>query len=148
MTEAAIALAILAIAATVVLAVQLRSLTRRMAAVPKDGDVVALLGEIDTDLAAVEQALAGISPRVALVENQIPLALSHVGVVTYDAFGNIAGQMSRSIAVVDQHGDGVVISVLVGRNETLFFAKQVVSSRGAEELSPEEQQAVEKALAR
>jgi hypothetical protein len=74
--------------------------------------------------------------------------LSCTGVVTYDAFGNIAGQLSRSIAIVDPMGNGLVISVLVGRSETLFYAKQVARGRGVEELSPEEQQAVEKALAR
>jgi len=148
MTEAALAGAVIALLAAAALAAQVRSLTRRMAAVPKDGDVVALLGEIDADLETVEQTVAGLVPRVTAVENEIPHSLSCVGVVTYDAFSNIAGQMSRSIALVDQMGNGLVISVLVGRTETLFFAKQVVRSQGVEELSPEEQQAVEKAMAK
>jgi Protein of unknown function (DUF4446) len=148
MTEAALVIAVIALGVAVVVAVQARSLARRMAAVPKDGDVVSLLGEIDHDLNTVEQTVSDLGPRLAKVENQIPFALSCTGVVTYDAFGNIAGQLSRSIALVDQVGNGLVISVLVGRTETLFYAKQVQRGRGLEELSPEEQQAVEKALAR
>ena len=148
MTEAALIIAIAALGVAVVLWFRVRALTRRMAAVPQDGDVVSLLGEIDRDLGAVEQTVAGLGPRVAAVENEIPYSLSYTGVVTYDAFGNIAGQLSRSIALVDQMGNGLVISVLVGRSETLFYAKQVARGRGLEELSPEEQQAVEKALAR
>ncbi len=74
--------------------------------------------------------MAGLGPRVAAVENEIPYSLSYTGVVTYDAFGNIAGQLSRSIALVDQMGNGLVISVLVGRSETLFYAKQVATGPG------------------
>lgn len=148
MTEAALAIAVIALGLAAVLAYQLRALSQRLASVPKDGDVVSLLGEIDQDLNTVEQTLTALGPRVAKVENQLPYALSCTGVVTYDAFGNIAGQLSRSIALVDQVGNGLVISVLVGRSETLFYAKQVARGRGIEELSPEEQQAVEKAIAR
>jgi hypothetical protein len=148
MSEAALAIAVIALGVAGWVAVQARSLTRRMAAVPKDGDVVSLLGEIDRDLETVEQTVADHGPRLARVESEIPFALSCTGVVTYDAFGNIAGQLSRSIAIVDPMGNGLVISVLVGRSETLFYAKQVARGRGVEELSPEEQQAVEKALAR
>jgi hypothetical protein len=76
------------------------------------------------------------------------LAISYTGIVTYDAFDNIAGNQSRSIALLNAQGDGLVISLLVGRNETLFFTKQIRGHVGMEELSPEEAEAVSQALAR
>ncbi len=68
--------------------------------------------------------------------------------VSFDAFGDITGNLSRAIALLDRVGDGMVLTVLVGRGETLFFAKQVRGGRGAEKLSPEEHAAIDRALAR
>ena len=87
------------------------------------------------------------TPPLAAIEQSLPSAITHVGVVAYNAFGNIAGNQSRSIALLNVTGDGLVISVLVGRDETLFFAKQVRAFTGEEALSPEELAAVERAYA-
>jgi len=56
--------------------------------------------------------------------------------------------LSRSIALLDARGNGVVISLLVGRTETLFFTKQVRGMEGVEELSPEEKEAIAEAVGR
>jgi hypothetical protein len=69
-------------------------------------------------------------------------------VVAYNAFGNIAGQQSRSIALLNQRGDGIVITLLSSREETLFFTKQVAEGVGTEALSPEDSTAVDRALGR
>ena len=68
--------------------------------------------------------------------------MSRTGVVSYDAFGDISGNLSRSIALLNGVGDGVVISLLVGRSETLFYVKQIREGKGSEPLSPEEQEAI------
>lgn len=147
MIYAALAIAVVALGLAGWLAVQVSALGKRLAAVPKDGDVVAYLKELDTDLGSVETAVDGMQPRLASLEARIPSALSHVGVVTYDAFGNITGNMSRSVALLDEGGSGLVFTVLVGRAETMFYTKQVKDGLGLEELSPEEQASVSKALA-
>jgi hypothetical protein len=54
--------------------------------------------------------------------------------------------MSRSIAMVNDRGDGIVVTILVSREETLFFTKEVRLGRGSEQLSPEEQAAVDRAM--
>ncbi len=72
---------------------------------------------------------------------------SRTAAVAYDAFGNIAGHMSRSVAMLDERGSGLVFTVLVGRNETMFYTKQIKDGRGLEELSPEEQASISKAIA-
>jgi hypothetical protein len=67
--------------------------------------------------------------------------------VVYDAFDDIAGNLSRSIALLNERGDGVVISMLVGRAEARFFTKVVQHGTGREVLSPEEEAAIRQAMA-
>ena len=142
----ALAVAVLSLALAAWLVLQVGTLKRKLSAVPEDGDVVRILRDLDTDLAAAETTVADMAPRLAAVESRMPYAISHVGVVSYDAFGDITGNQSRSIALVDAQGNGIVISLLVGRNDSRFFTKQVRARQGTEELSPEETAAVTQAL--
>ncbi len=146
MTIAALTVAAIALLVSVALAVQVQGLRRRLEGVPTDGDVVGLLRTLDQDLDALESIVGDVAPRLARVEHELPNAISRTGVVVYDAFGDIAGNLSRSIALLDGRGDGLVISLLVGRSETLFYTKQVRALRGLEELSPEEAEAVAQAV--
>lgn len=125
---------------------QLTRIRGKVAAVPQDADVFGLLRRIDNDLARLDHAFAAMEPRLAGVESQLPAAISRTGIVSYDAFGDIAGDLSRSIALLDSEGNGIVISLLVGRSETRFFTKQVKLREGAEPLSPEEEAAIDQAL--
>ena len=75
-------------------------------------------------------------------------ALTRVALVRYDAFGEMSGRMSFSLALLDEHGDGVTITAISGRTDTRVYAKGIANGRGEHELSPEEQQAVASALAR
>lgn len=128
------------------LAYELVAIKRRVAAVPADGDVFKALRELDSDLASVEAAVADVMPRVAGLEAKMPHAITHTGVVSYDAFDNITGNQSKSIALLNDAGSGVVISMLVGRSETLVFTKQIVAGSPNEPLSPEERNAMRTAL--
>jgi hypothetical protein len=75
-------------------------------------------------------------------------ALSQVALVRYDAFGEMSGRMSFSLALLDEHGDGVTISAVAGPTDTRVYAKAVADGKGEHDLSPEEQQAVAAALAK
>ena len=147
MIIAALAIAAVALIVAVVAVMQNRALHARLNAVPKDGDVVGLMRELDVDLSAAEKTLADFGPRLEAVERALPRAVSFVGVVSYNAFGDITGNLSRSVALLDHRGSGLIISVLVGRAETMFFTKLVRERRGVEELSPEEYAAIEQAMA-
>ena len=105
-----------------------------------------MLRRIDNDLAELDHAVMSMKPRLAAVESKLPEAISYTGIVSYDAFGDITGNLSRSIALLDRDGNGIVISLLVGRTETRFFTKLVRSSSGGEPLSPEEEAAISQAL--
>jgi hypothetical protein len=77
---------------------------------------------------------------------QVQGALSNVALVRYDAFGEMSGRMSFSLALLDEHGDGVTLSAIAGPADTRVYAKAIVDGKGEHELSPEEQQAVSSAL--
>jgi Protein of unknown function (DUF4446) len=74
-----------------------------------------------------------------------PRALRDVGIVRYDALNEMSGRLSFSLALLNTLGDGVVISSINGRAETRTYAKPIVVGKGAQELSPEEAQAVHSA---
>ncbi|KAB7744015.1 DUF4446 family protein [Nostocoides sp. F2B08] len=79
---------------------------------------------------------------VAALRAEIAAALRHVAVVRYDAFGDMGGRLSFSAALVDDAGDGVVISAIHARGESRTYAKGLVSGRSDTTLTPEEQQAL------
>ena len=69
-------------------------------------------------------------------------ALRHVAVVRYDAFGDMGGRLSFSAALLDDAGDGLVLTSINGRSETRTYAKGVVSGESDHSLSPEELEAI------
>lgn len=74
--------------------------------------------------------------------------LSRVAVVHYDAFEDLGGRLSFSAAVLDDEGRGLVLTTIHGRSETRSYVKQVPppADGSQRELSPEEDQAVGKAM--
>ena len=73
-------------------------------------------------------------------------ALRHLAVVRYDAFGDMGGHLSWSLAILDDEGDGVVLTAIHGRSDTRTYAKNVAAWSSGTQLSPEETEAI--ALAR
>jgi hypothetical protein len=75
-----------------------------------------------------------------------PRSVRNIGIVSYDALNELSGQLSFSLALLNAHGDGVVLSSINGRAETRTYAKPIVAGRGGgQELSPQETQAVRSA---
>ena len=62
--------------------------------------------------------------------------------IRYDALQEMSGQMSFSLALLNSAGDGIVLSSINGRAETRTYVKAVVAGQGAQQLSPEEQEAI------
>jgi len=73
-------------------------------------------------------------------------ALRRVAVVRYDAFGDMGGRLSFSAALLDDAGDGLVLTSINGRTETRTYAKGIAAGRGEQKLSPEEQEAISAAM--
>jgi hypothetical protein len=95
----------------------------------------------------VEDTSSGLEGRMATAEQRIDGALAYRAVVRYDAYGEMSGQQSSSIALLDSHRSGVVLSSILHRENARVYVKQVVDGRAEHELSPEEQEAVSAALA-
>ena len=148
MNIAFIVIVVLVLVLAIWQAVQIQGLRQRLNSVPEDGDVIAMLTSIDSRITESESRLTLDSQRLADLEEQMSYALSYIGVISYNAFGNIVGNRSRSIALLNQQADGLVITILTSREETMFFTKEVRAGVGIEELSPEEQAAVDRAVVR
>ncbi len=148
MSVALVIAVILAVILAIWQTIQIQAVRAKVDAVPDDGNVVSMLRKLDEQSKTNTVSIEGFAKRVDVLEERMPYAISHVGVVAYNAFGNITGAQSRSIALLNQRGDGIVISLLTSREDTVFFAKEVRSGKGVEELSPEETAAVDRALGR
>jgi hypothetical protein len=86
--------------------------------------------------------VAHLDSTLAATRRDLAMALRHVSVVRYDAFGDMGGRFSFSAALLDDAGDGLVITSIHGRSETRSYLKGLTSGKADIELSPEEEQAV------
>jgi hypothetical protein len=88
----------------------------------------------------------GLRQEVAALRAEAKGALRHLGVVRYDAFASneqsVGGRLSWSLALVDDGGDGVVLTAIHGRSEARSYAKSLVGWSCDQPMSPEEQDAV------
>ena len=89
---------------------------------------------------------AALGEQLAALRADVGTALRHVAVVRYDAFQDMGGRLSFSAALLDDAGDGLVITAISGRSESRTYAKGVQGGSSEHSLSPEEQQAIEAAL--
>ena len=146
MTWLLVAIVLLVVVLAVWQTIQLQQIRRKVEAVPSDGNVFGALDRIETMGHRLDATTTDLEARVADLERRIPLAVNRTAIVSYDAFGNLSGQLSRSIALLNDVGDGIVITILVSREETLFFVTEVRDGHGTEILSPEESAALDHAL--
>ena len=80
--------------------------------------------------------------EVAALKAENTQALRNLAVVRYDAFTDTGGQLSWSMALLDDSGSGVVLTSIQGRNESRTYAKNVNDWTSETQLSPEEEDAI------
>ncbi len=102
---------------------------------------VSLQGRIDDLHRAVDEVAAGL----ARVDRRVDGALARTSIVRYDAFEG-TGQQSASIALLDAGRSGVVLTAIQSRDYARIYMKELDGGRAPVALSPEEQQAVERAM--
>ena len=107
-----------------------------------DDAVGALLGKIDR----LEQAVRALNATDKRQQVQIEGSVRRVGVLRYDAFEDVGGRLSFSCALLDDHGTGVVLTSLNGRQETRVYAKPVTTGQSSYNLSQEEAEAIRQAM--
>jgi branched-subunit amino acid ABC-type transport system permease component len=149
----AIAAAVTAAVALLVLLIVWRRLTRLEAAqkvVLTSGNrdllefVVALQGRIDDLHRVVDEVATGLSR----VDRRVDGAVTNVAVVRYDAYEGTGGQQSASVALLDATRTGTVVSAIQGRDYARIYVKDLDRGRSSVALSPEEQEAIERAMSR
>ena len=91
---------------------------------------------------ALPQDVQGLRREVAALKREAGDALRHLAVVRYDAFGDMGGHLSWSMALLDDGGHGVVITSIHGRSEARTYAKNISAWTCEQQLSPEEEEAI------
>lgn len=150
---AAGAVALVSLATATVLAVRLARLRADQRAVLGDGrqDLVAHAAALQSRFQAlsdyVQDAADRLDGRMGRAEGRLDRAVAYRSLVRYDAYGEMSGRQSASIALLDATRSGLIISSIHHRDQARLYAKQVREGRGELELSPEEDEAVRLALA-
>ncbi len=94
----------------------------------------------------LEAAVKKLAQGQRLLSDIAKDSVRHVGVVRFDAFEDMGGRLSFSAALLDGHGDGVVITSINGRQDTRCYAKRIQNGTSIHNLSDEERQAIREAL--
>ena len=103
---------------------------------------VALQARIDDLHRAVDEVAAGL----ARVDRRVDGTLANVAVVRYDAYEDTGGQLSASVALLDGARSGLVLTAIQGRDHARIYVKHLDHGRASIALSPEEIEAVERAM--
>jgi hypothetical protein len=104
---------------------------------------VSLQGRIDDLHRAVDEVAAGI----VRVDRRIDECITNTSIVRYDAYEGTGGHQSASLAFLNAGRSGVVVSAIQGRDYARIYVKELDRGRAATALSPEEQEAVNRAMA-
>src|SRR4051794_3534281 len=95
----------------------------------------------------MQETAENLDARVTRVEERLDGAVTYRALVRYDAYDELSGHQSMSLALLDSRRNGVVLSSLSTREHARLYCKQVVDGRGEMQLSPEEAEAIRLALA-
>ncbi|GAB2776388.1 hypothetical protein GCM10027020_32100 [Nocardioides salsibiostraticola] len=96
----------------------------------------------DGGLDGVPEDLLGLRQEVAALRAEARDGLKHLAVVRYDAFDEMGGHLSWSLALLDDSGHGVVLTSIHGRSEARAYAKNIAAWTCDQQLSPEEDEAI------
>jgi hypothetical protein len=150
---AAAGLAGVALLWAIVLAVKLRRLRAAQRTVLGGGqaDLVAHAAQVQEAFVQlrdwVEETAARLEERMATAESRIDGCVAYTSLVRYDAWGEMSGQQSSTMALLDSRRTGVVVSSILHRDQARVYVKQVREGESELELSPEENEAIEAAMA-
>jgi hypothetical protein len=149
---AAVAVAIIALCLNAVLYRQVRRLRADQQVVlgEERADLVAHAAAIDASFRTLHEFVTDVAERldarVGVAEGRLDGAITHWGLIRYDAYNEMSGRQSTSIALLDSSRSGVVLSSIHHRDQARLYAKQVSDGKGELRLSPEEEEALRLAL--
>jgi len=145
---AAVVVAVAAVVVAIVSARLLRKVRRAQSVVLGSGrdDLVDFAVTLQTRMDDLHRVVDEVAGGLVRVDKRIDGALTHTAVVRYDAYEDVGGQQSASFAFLDASRSGIVVTAIQGRDYARIYIKELDRGRAPVSLSPEEQQAVERAM--
>jgi hypothetical protein len=145
---AAVAVAAVAVVLAIVSARSLRKVRRAQSVVLGAGrdDLVDFAVTLQTRMDDLHRVVDEVAGGLVRVDKRIDGALTHTALVRYDAYEDVGGQQSASLAFLDASRTGIVMTAIQGRDYARIYIKELERGRALVSLSPEEQQAVERAM--
>jgi hypothetical protein len=150
---AAGAIALAALVLAIVLAARLKRLRRAQLAVlggADQRDLVAHAARLETGFTElrdwVEEAFERLDERLTETSGRLDGCVAYRGLIRYDAYNEMSGQQSSSLALLDSRRSGVVVSSILHRDQARVYVKRIDEGESELELSPEEREAIETAL--
>ncbi len=147
-------LALITLLFAIVLGMKLRRMRRAQRAVMGEAgqrDLVSHSARLEQGFTELrdwlEESMESLERRMEGVEARVDGCVAHRALVRYDAYNELSGHQSSSIALLDAHRSGVIISSIVHRDQARLYVKQLHQGESEIPLSPEEQEAVDSALA-
>jgi hypothetical protein len=147
-------LALITLLFVIVIAVKLRRVRRAQRAVMGEAgqrDLVAHSARLEQGFTELrdwlEESMESLERRMEGVEARVDGCVAHRALVRYDAYNELSGHQSSSLALLDAHRSGVIVTSIVHRDQARLYVKQLQEGESEIPLSPEEQQAVDSALA-
>jgi hypothetical protein len=115
--------------------------------IPMDDALRAVLEGHAAQIQRLEQAARVLNGTDKKQQVQIEGSVRHISMLRYDAFEDVGGRLSFSCAMLDDHGTGVVLTSINGRQETRVYAKPIAEGNSTYNLSVEESEAIRQAMA-
>lgn len=111
----------------------------------KEGNLAEVMAGYVEEEKALEKKLQALNEKQKETAEILTGAIQKMAVVRFDAFEDVGGKLSFSAALLNEHGDGVVISAINGRQESRTYAKLVKKGASSYNLSTEEEEAIARA---
>jgi len=147
---AAAVVAIAGLAAAVLAWLQLRQVraSQQVMLGGGTGDLVDFAVSLQTRIDDLHRAVDEIAAGLARVDRRVDESVSKTSIVRYDAYEGTGGHQSASVALLDGARSGIVVSAIQGRDYARIYMKELEHGRASIALSPEEEEAVERAMSR
>ena len=110
-------------------------------------DLVDFAVSLQSRLDELRRAVDEVSASLGRVDRRVDETVSKTAIVRYDAYENSGGHQSASVALLDSARTGIVLSAIQGRDHARIYVKEIDRGRASVALSPEELEAVERAMA-
>ena len=144
----AAAAAVLALALSLAFYLKLRAVRKaqRILVGTDEDDLVNFAVSLQTRMDDLHRAVDEVAAGLARIDRRVDGTISHTALVRYDAYEDAGGHQSASLAFLDAARSGLVMSAIQGRDYARIYIKQVDRGKAPVALSPEEQEAVDRAM--